>query len=165
MPLNDDRTNAIDTPSSNLDTSLPSSDNLQGSTDATTEDSAVADWIIAVAVVGGILVLLVCVGFVVFAYKKGQQSVGTRSSGAAHASAVEMVTARQDTPSAPRSIAATGDYGAYNIGSITGSRESASSGAEGYGVLPASEGGAPNAYGVLHAVSDTDAEGYGPLQT
>lgn len=121
-------------------------------------DGGVADWIIAVAVVGGILVLLGCIGFVVIAYKKGQQSVGTHSSAS---SAVEMVTARQETPSAQRSIA-TGDYGAYNIGSITGSRESASSGAEGYGVLPASDGGGPSAYGVLHAA---DAEGYGSLRT
>lgn len=140
---------------------------MQGSTDAS-EDGAVADWVIAVAVVGGILLLLGCVGFVVLAYKKGQQSVGTHSSAASQSSAVEMVTARQESPSVPRSIAPTGDYAAYGIGSITGSRESASSGGEGYGVLPASDGGGgPNAYGVLphNAMFETDAEGYGPLRT
>jgi hypothetical protein len=122
----------------------------------------IAGWIIPVAVVCGVLLLIMCIAFIVFAYKKGQQSALSSGGGT-----VEMVTARPQAtaPSAAQGstpTTAASEYSAYGIGGIDAQNESVSSGGEAYGVLPSSDGDGPRAYGILPGTSD---DGYVPLRT
>lgn len=123
------------------------------------DDEELAGWIIPVAAVGGLLVLILCIAFIVFAYKKGQQSAMSQGG------TVEMVTARQEATPPPaakgrKTLAEAREYSAYGVGCI---EASISSGGDDYGVLPGSESDGPRAYGVLPSTASDD--GYGPLRT